>query len=181
MTTIVAVKKNGRVAIGSDTLTLFGNRKESCGRDVYDAGKIIQVGKNYIGLSGHSSWDLVIGAHFSKENFVPEWKNTEEIFETFNQMHSHLKSFSYLNSLALDYVPFESSDFGILVINSFGIFEVDYIRTVRHYSCFSAIGTGEEYALGAIKASYEYFENPADIAKLGLEAAAQFDRKQASQ
>ena len=54
---------------------------------------------------------------------------------------------------------------------------MDHVRVVRQFKHFFAIGTGEEYALGAIKAVYDLIDNPEEIAKIGIEASAQFDRK----
>lgn len=52
--------------------------------------------------------------------------------------------------------PLESSNFGLLIVNSHGIFEADHLGVVRQHKHFFAIGTGEEYALGAIKAVYDH-------------------------
>lgn len=177
MTTICAVKKGKRLCIASDTLTLFGSRKEVAGKHVYREGKIIQIGSNYIGTSGHASWGLVLNHYFSKKKVALEWQTAEQIFEIFNTLHKYLKEDYFFNPPPTRYVPLESSEFGILIINSYGIFEIDYQRTVRQHKHFFATGTGEEYALGAIKAVYDLIEDPKEIAKIGVEAAAQFDRK----
>lgn len=177
MTTICAVKKGKRLCIASDTLTLFGSRKEISGKHVYGEGKIIQVGSNYIGTSGHASWGLILNHYFSKQKVALEWQTAEHIFEIFSTLHQHLKEDYFFTPPPTRYAPLESSEFGILIINSYGIFEIDYQRTVRQHLYFSAIGMGEEYALGAIKAVYDLIDDPEEIAKVGIEAAAQFDRK----
>lgn len=177
MTTIAAVKKGKRLCIAADTLTLFGSRKEVAGKHVYRDGKIIQIGSNYIGTSGHASWGLVLNHYFSKKKAPLEWQTAEQIFEIFNTLHKHLKEYYFLDPSPSSYAPLECSDFGILIINSHGIFEIDYTRVVRQYLYFSAIGIGEEYALGAIKAVYDMLEDPEEIAKIGVEAGAKFDRK----
>jgi ATP-dependent protease HslVU (ClpYQ) peptidase subunit len=65
----------------------------------------------------------------------------------------------------------------ILVANSYGIFGVESRRAVQEYSKFSACGSGDEYALGAMYAAYNLPDKTAeDIARLGIEAAAQFDK-----
>lgn len=179
MTTIVAIKKEKRICIASDTLTLFGVRKEIAGKHVYDEGKILQIGDNFVGIAGHPSWKLILRRYFSKKKPISTWKTADEVFEVFNTLHRHLKDLYYLDPSYSKYEPVESSEFELLVANSHGIFEVDYLRVVRQYHRFSAIGTGEEYALGAIKALYNSLDDVEEIAKIGIEAAAQFDRKTA--
>lgn len=177
MTTICAVKKGKRLCIASDTLTRFGARKEISGKHVYDDGKIIQIGQNHVGMAGHPSWELILKHYFSQKENDFEWKTVDQIFETFNVLHHHLKETYFLNPGPSTYAPAECSNFEILIINPHGIFEIDYARVVRHYLYFSALGSGEEYALGAIKAVYDLIDDPEEIAKIGIEAAAQFDRK----
>lgn len=80
-------------------------------------------------------------------------------------------------SISLILVPFESSEFQLLIVNSYGIFEIEYSRMVRQCAMFGAIGTGEEYALGAISAVYDKIDSSQEIALHGLEAAAEFDKK----
>ncbi|MDP1834323.1 MAG: hypothetical protein Q8K75_00190 [Chlamydiales bacterium] len=179
MTTIVAVKKEKRICIASDTLTLFGERKEIAEKHVYDEGKILQIGNNFIGIAGHSSWSLVFKHYFSKKKRITTWETVDQVFEVFNTLHRHLKDLYYLDPSYSRYEPLESSEFDLIIANSNGIFEVDYLRVVRQYHSFSAIGTGEEYALGAIKALYSSLDDVEEIAKMGIEAAAQFDRKTA--
>lgn len=177
MTTLVAVQKNGRRCIASDSLTLFGSRKEISGKHVGSSEKIFQIGHNYIGISGHASWPLILKHYFSGKKKIPLWKTTDEIFETFNTMHRNLKDIYFLTPSYSPYEPVESSDLGIIIINSFGIFEIDYLRVCREHIDFCAIGTGEEYALGAMKALYNRMETPKEIAQAGIEAAALYDRK----
>lgn len=177
MTTVAAVKKGRRLCIASDSLALFGSRKEIDGKHVYGKGKIIQVGSNYIGMSGHPAWGLILNYYFLKLKRIPEWKMADQIFEFFCEMHQALKNNYFLDCKQSNFLPFEDSAYELLIINPNGIFEVEYSRLVRQYSKFSAIGTGEDYALGAIKAIYDKIDDPMEIAKIGIEAAAQFDRK----
>jgi len=176
MTTIAAVKKGKRLCLASDTLTTVGPRKEIADKHVSKKGKIIQIGPNYIGATGHASWSLVLTHYFSKKK-VLEWKTEKEVFEVFTSMHQQLKDKYHLHPPTLHFLPFESSEFSLLIINRHGIFEIEYSRAVRKYSQFSAIGSGEEYALGAIKSVYDRMEDPEEIAKIGIEAAAHFDQK----
>jgi ATP-dependent HslUV protease, peptidase subunit HslV len=178
MTTICAVKKGKRLCIASDSLALFGSRKEIDGKHVYD-GKIIQIGQNFVGASGHPSWGLILKHYFSQKANKFELKSADQIFDIINDFHQQLKTTYFLHLSYSRYEPLESSNFVFLIINSYGIFEADYLRTVRQHRHFFAIGNGAEYALGAIKAVYNLIDDAEKIAKIGIEAAAQFDRKTA--
>ncbi len=177
MTTLVAVKKGKRLCLASDSLAIFGSRKEESGRHIHEEAKFISIGPNLVGMSGHPSWGLVLTNYFSKKKTISLWKTPGQIFDLFNGMHEELKERYYLSPPSLKFIPFESSEFQLLIINTRGIFEVEYSRVVRQYSKYSAIGTGEEYALGAINAVYDRIGDAEEIAKIGIEAAAQFDRK----
>ncbi|MCH9626289.1 MAG: hypothetical protein S4CHLAM123_14850 [Chlamydiales bacterium] len=179
MTTIAAVKKGQRLCIAADTLACFGSRKEIAEKHVYDNGKIVQIGQNFVGFAGHPSWELILNHYFSKKKNILTWETADHIFEAFNTFHQHLKKKYFLAPSPARYVPLECSDFEFLIVNSHGIFEVDYVRVVRQHKYFSAIGSGEEYALGAIKAVYESIDDPEEMAKTAIGAAAQFDSKTA--
>ena len=176
MTTLVAVKKGKKICLASDGLSIFGSRKEQAEKHVYAEAKFISLGPNIVGMSGHHSWNLILTDYF-KNKTVPLWKTPHQVFEIFNTIHIDLKTSYYLTPPSCDFLPFESSELQLLIINTCGIFEVEYSRMVRQYNKYSAIGTGEEYALGAIQAVYGMLSEAEEIAKIGIEAAAQFDRK----
>lgn len=63
----------------------------------------------------------------------------------------------------------------VLIANPYGIFGVYGLRSVDEYNKYWAFGSGTDYALGALHASYDRFKDVKDIAKAAIEAAAQFD------
>ncbi|HZQ05437.1 MAG TPA: hypothetical protein VFD70_02580 [Anaerolineae bacterium] len=71
--------------------------------------------------------------------------------------------------------PYESSRILALICNPHGIFYITDMRSVTHFAKFWAIGSGQEYALGALYANYERYKNPLDIAKATMAAACEFD------
>ncbi len=109
-------------------------------------------------MSGHPSWGLILRNYFSKKKKISLWKTPGQIFDLFNDMHEELKERYYLNPPTLKFFPFESSEFHLLVVNVCGIFEVEYSRAVRQYNRYTAIGTGEECALGAMNAVYTIYQ-----------------------
>ncbi len=80
LTTIVVVRKNGRIAIGADALVTFGETRLPGAYEAND--KIIQVGDSYVGLAGTT-------AHFEVFRRVlagmdtPRLHSRHEVFETF--------------------------------------------------------------------------------------------------
>ena len=65
MTTIVAVRKNGYVAIAADTLTTFGNTRLHASQDA-SHDKILRIGDSYVGVCGSAAHHLVLSSLLAK-------------------------------------------------------------------------------------------------------------------
>jgi ATP-dependent HslUV protease, peptidase subunit HslV len=178
MTTIAAVKKGKRLCLAADTMTLLGDQKDAYKKQIKKREKIIRLGDNYLGSTGHTSWGLILSQYFSK-NDIPAWKTQDEIFDVFLEVHKKLKESYYLYSSTESLHPFASSEFSFLLINRYGIFEIEPNRAVYAHPLFAAIGSGEQYALGAIHALYDKESDPQYIAKRAIQVAAHFDQKTA--
>ncbi len=63
----------------------------------------------------------------------------------------------------------------MFVMNRFGLFALYSLRSVEQCERFAAIGSGSRYALGAMHAAYELEVPAEDVARLGVEAAIEFD------
>jgi len=177
MTTIAAARKGKKICIGSDSLTLFGNRKEKNCQISSRKDKIIKYQSMYLGFSGSAAWSEVLSDYFKNLKIKYGLDNVDSIYLEMLRLHKTLKEKYFLTSQQGNDDIFESSEHLILLINSKGIFEVDWMRNVREYSQIAAIGSGDEYALGAMKVVYEQESDPKIIVKKGLEAAAKFDQK----
>jgi ATP-dependent HslUV protease subunit HslV len=173
MTTIVAVKKNGTVAIAADSLTTFGDTR--LGRQYKgEHDKILKIGGSYIGLCGSSAHHLVISALLPKLEDV-KLGSRMEVYETFRRLHPVLKEQGYLNPKEDEDDPYESSQITALIVNSTGIYGVYSYREVFDYDRFWGIGSGRNFALGAMFAAYDRCKTAADVAKIGVMAGAEFD------
>lgn len=179
MSTLVVVKKNGVACIAADTLTCFGSKKQFA---IYDAhpNKIQPVGDSYLGLVGSAAHDLVVKSIFSREKKIPSFQNRLEIFEFVRKLHPRLKEEYFLNPKEEDDDPYESSQMDMFIANRYGIFGIFSLREVFEYQKFWAIGSGNEYALGAMYATYEHLDSAEAIAKVGIEAGIEFDDGSAS-
>jgi len=175
MTTIVAVKKNGSVAIAADTLTMWGSMKESA-EHIVNHEKILKFQDNYLAFTGSASFKLVVEHWLNKQKRKPKFDSIENIFGSWLSFHKHLKDDYFLRPEDDDADEFETSRMNVLIANTKGIFSVGVLRTVNEYSRFTAFGSGCDFAVGAMRAIYEDETKSAeDIAKIGIEVAAEFD------
>jgi ATP-dependent HslUV protease, peptidase subunit HslV len=176
MTTIAVVKKNGRIAIAADTLVTFGDTRLP---GEYEANqKIIQVGDSFIGLAGST-------AHFEVLRRVltalerPRLHSRQDVFETFLKAHQVLKDQYFLNPKEEDDDPYESSQITALIANPSGIYGIYSYREVFSFERFWAIGSGRNFALGAMYAAYEGGRDARTVAQIGVDAGTEFDKSSA--
>jgi ATP-dependent protease HslVU (ClpYQ) peptidase subunit len=173
MTTIVAVKKNGMAAIAADSLTTFGDTR--LGRQYKgEHDKILRIDGSWIGLCGSSAHHLVISSLLPKLEDV-RLGNRMEVYETFRRLHPVLKEQGYLNPKEDEDDPYESSQITALIANGTGIYGVYSYREVFDYDRFWGIGSGRNFALGAMFSAYDRCKTAAEVAKIGVMAGAEFD------
>ena len=174
MTTIVAVRKNGFVAIAADTLTTFGNTRLPAAMDA-SHDKILHYGDSFIGICGSAAHHLVLANLLAKAPDLP-LNSKAAIFESFRNLHPRLKEECFLNPKEEEEDPYESSQLTALIANSSGIYGVYSLREVFEYTQFWAIGSGHEFALGALHHAYDLYDNAMDIAHNGIKAGIAFDK-----
>ena len=174
MSTIVVVKKGDLAAIAADTLSTAGSTK---GHSKYfaDYKKILTFGDSYIGVVGSSAHNNVLASIIRKYPEHLSFDSVEQIFETYLRLHPILKDEFYLMTKEEDDDPYESSQIDALIANPQGIFGMFSWREVKEYSRFWAIGSGRNYALGAMYAVYDQIDDPEEIARVGVAAGCEFD------
>lgn len=179
MSTIVAVLKNDIACIAADSLTSFGETRQAA-EFVIDSDKILRfAGDNYIGIVGSAAHHLVMQDLLQKHADKIDFGNRFSIFESMRQLHPILKDEYYLNSKDDDDDSYESSRVDALIVNRSGIFGLYSLREVDQYSRFWAVGSGAEFALGAMKVAYDLLDDAESIARAGIEAGACFDTSSA--
>jgi ATP-dependent HslUV protease, peptidase subunit HslV len=177
MTTLVAVRKNGEIAIAADSLTTFGDTRLSAAFDqTYD--KIVRYRGTYVGLCGSAAHQLVFESLLAKHGDL-DFSTKSTIFETFRKLHPILKEQHFLNPREEEDDPYESTQITALIANEHGIFGVYSMREVFEYTQYWAVGSGREFALGAMYAQYGRLKSAAAVARLGVEAGATFDKNSA--
>ena len=184
MSTIVAAVKNGVACIAADSLTSFGDTKQSA-EFVVNSDKILSLpnstthdnvqNQTYMGVVGSAAHHLVLQNlvvdHADKINL----SDRMSIFVTLKTIHPILKEEYFLNSKEEDEDSYESSRVDALIMNTNGIFGLYSLREVEQYSRFWAVGSGSEFALGAMQTAYEIYDTAEQIAQAGVVAGATFD------
>ena len=173
MTTLTVVKKDGVAAMAADSLTTFGDTR--LGRAYKgEHDKILQIGDTLIGLCGSSAHPLVLTSSLA-QLAEPRFGSRAEVFETFRRLHPILKEHAFLNPKEDEDDPYESSQLTALIVNPAGIFGVFSLREVFEFDRFWAIGSGRQFALGAMHALYDSGASASTIATAGVEAGIEFD------
>ncbi len=178
MSTIVVVKKNGKVCIAADSLTTFGDLR--MGSD-YDAAhdKVQSYNDGYFGIVGSAAHALVMESIIKNDKVKIDFSDRMAIFETFRELHPVLKDSYFLNAKDEDDDPYEASHIDALICNEKGIFGIYSLREVSEYNKFWAIGSGSEYALGAMHAVYDRLNSAEEIATAAIEAGTEFNNASA--
>jgi len=184
MSTIVAAVKNGVACIAADSLTSFGDTKQSA-EFVVNSDKILSLPNStmsadslsmtYMGIVGSAAHHLVLQNLVVDHADKVDLSDRMSIFITLKTIHPILKEEYFLNSKEEDEDSYESSRVDALIMNENGIFGLYSLREVEQYSRFWAVGSGSEFALGAMQTAYEIYDTAEQIAQAGVVAGATFD------
>ncbi len=174
MSTIVVVRKSGKVVIAAETMSSFGDTKVIA-KYLRGRSKIHKCGSSYIGVLGSAAHNNVLASLIRKYQRRLSFNGVENIFETCLKLHPILKNEYFLNVVEGDNDDYESSQMESLIANPMGIFAVYSWREVFEHERFWALGSGTSYALGAMHAAYDLVEQPEEIATMGITAACEFD------
>jgi ATP-dependent protease HslVU (ClpYQ) peptidase subunit len=168
------VEKDGVACMAAETLTSFGSWKQPA-KYTLRPEKILRVGDSYLGVVGLVANRTVLESVFSSGLALPEVQNELELFEFSRELHRKLKDDYFLNTGDPNVDAYESTQMTLFLMNRFGLFGLYSNRTVEQYERFAAVGSGAGFALGAMYAAYELDAEAEDIARLGVEAGAEFD------
>ncbi len=173
MTTIVVVRKGGKAALAADSLTTFGSTRLA---PAYDRNphKIIAFRDSFIGVAGSAAHQLVLENLLGKNPDLA-LHGKESIYESFRRLHPQLKDEAFLNPKEEDDDPYESSQMTVMIANPSGIFAVYSMREVFEFDRFWAIGSGRDFALGAMHVAFPRAKSAEQVARVGVEAGAEFD------
>lgn len=174
MSIALVVQKGSRVCIAADTQSNWGSLIQS-NRYSENASKIQILNGSYVAVTGAGAHKMVLRHFFQKHSDKLDLSGADAIFSTWLNLHSHLIEDYHLNSGAGNDDTYEPSKLTALIANQTGIYIVASWRSVDRLKRFWAIGSGQEYALGAMHAVYDDCDDVRDIATAGLNAAIEFD------
>lgn len=178
MTTCVVVRKNNQIAIAADSLVTFGDTRLSSAYEVNQ--KIFPIGGSYVTLAGTAAHFPVMRKLLTDMGEQCKLGNRDEVFTTFSRVHQILKENYFLNTKEDEDDPYESSQITSLIANPQGIFGVYSYREVFSFDRFWGIGSGRNFALGAMYAAYDGTHDARAIAEIGVKAGAEFDKSSAA-
>ena len=173
MTTIVVVRKGDSAVIAADSLTTFGTTRLA---PAYDRSpeKIVPYRDSFIGVAGSAAHQLVL-ENILKRNPSLDLHGKAAIYESFRRLHPILKDETFLNPKEEEDDPYESSQMTVMIANPSGIFAVYSMREVFEFDRFWAIGSGRDFALGAMFVLYDQAKDVASVATAAIHAGAEFD------
>jgi ATP-dependent protease HslVU (ClpYQ) peptidase subunit len=171
MTILVAVKKSGRVFVGADRMTTFGNEYAT---DLVNGSKIIRLKHGYVATTGYSLLDNVI-EHLYKTNHKMvdnAFNDRHDVFSFFLSLYNEMKkSYTLVDSGKDTYANFYNA---FLVVTAKSIYGISSNLSVHEYEKFAARGSGSDYSLGCLYGCYDLLDNGFEIARLALEAACRY-------
>jgi len=174
MSIAVAVQKDGVIALATDSVTTFGEHQEST--DNLDTNKIRNIGEVYLASAGWSVYDNIIDDFLAKQEQVPQLADKVSIYNFFLSLWKALHNdYSFVKDQGSDEKsPFGDLDASFIVVNTKGIFHVSSDMAVTKFEKYTTIGSGVDYALGAINACYAD-KSVEEIARIAVETTSKFN------
>ncbi|MCA9233317.1 MAG: hypothetical protein KDA57_21915 [Planctomycetales bacterium] len=175
MSIIVVVRKGNSAAIASDFQTTYGSMTVPGEMRRYPR-KIHLINEAYLGIIGSIAHHNVMLSLASSKPDLFKFANGDEIAATLRKIYPILRDEYYLLSSEDDNdQEYESSQMSGLILSKGGIFSFSSYREVSEYEAFWAAGSGIEYGLGALEATYNSMQNAKAIAETAVRAACKFD------
>ncbi len=175
MSIAVAVRKNGRIALASDSQTSFGTSRIP--GDNLRTSKVREVGGSLLAATGWGLYENIFDDFLSRHPNT-ELEGRQGIFAFFLAFWKELHDrYSFVRDQCdkEDDSPFGSLDSSFLVVNAGGIFHVSADMSVTSFERYYAIGSGADFSLGALCAIYGTHDDPVPLSRQAVEAAIAFD------
>jgi ATP-dependent HslUV protease subunit HslV len=175
MSIVVAARKGREIVLAADGQTSFGSQRVAS--DNHRAAKILRLGGALVATTGWSLYanildDLAAGGK------VPALGSQRAIFAFFQKFWKLLHDrYPFVKDQAEkdDDSPFGDMGATFLVAGAGGLFHVACDTSVTRFEKFYAIGSGADYALGALHVLYDEIDDADALARRAVAAAIQFD------
>lgn len=174
MSIVVAITKNNRTVMASDTMGFYGSQRVPT--DNSKVVKIRRVGTALLAMTGWTVYDNIFEDFLAQEK-TPALGSSKEIFTFFLGLWKELhERYPFVNDQADNKdSPFGDLDASFLIANGSGIYKISSDTNVSRFDKYYAIGSGSDYALGAVFTTYDRSDDAADLARRAVETAMNFD------
>lgn len=176
MSVIAAVRKARRLVIAADSQDNFGDLRPP--PDNHSALKLREIDSAWIGCSGWAIYDDLLGHYLRKRSAKTALHSREDVFDFFLKFWRAIRTdYPFVNeqSRSEDKTPFADLDATFLIASPGGIFLVSSNMSVSSFAKYYAIGSGGDYALGALHALYDGVSDPSELARRAIDAAKAYD------
>ena len=175
MSIAVAVRKDDEIVIATDSITSFGSLQLD--QSNHAAPKVVTIGDVHIAGTGWSKYDNILRDYVDRSRKKIELTTETGIFKFFHRLWTDLhEHYSFVNDQVDDKeTPFGDLDSSFLIAAPTGIFYVSSDMSVTEMKRYFAIGSGQDYALGACYTLIDGQLNAAEIADRSVRAACAFD------
>ena len=175
MSIAVAVRKNARIALATDSQTNLGSERVPAAN--MSGPKYMQIGDAYLAATGWTLYSNILADVLARRRGVPRLDSEANIFKFFSRLWEDLhERYNFVKDQADDAdSPFGSLDSTFLVVCARGIFGVASDLSVLRYERYFAIGSGAPVALGAVHALYDSDCDADAIARSAAGAAIDHD------
>jgi ATP-dependent HslUV protease subunit HslV len=175
MSIALAIEKNGEMIVAADTLTSFGHTKVP--PTLHAAQKIRRIGGSYLAATGWGLYENILDDVLARRGNI-RLGSRERIFAFFLRLWTDLhKRYSFVDDQIdeKESGPFGNLDSTFLVANRAGIFYVGPDMSVTQVKHYFAIGSGAQFALGALHALHGTRLDAEAMARHAVAAAIGFD------
>lgn len=173
MSVAVAVRKGGRTVLAADSLVNFGGQRfpaENC-----RFRKIYRVGESVLAWTGWTLYEELLVAHL-EEHPLPELRTEPDVFAFFKEFWLSLdERRTFTRAERNNNSPFPDLGSTFLLTNRAGIFRVATDMDVTRFDQYTAVGSGGDYSLGALRILYDQLDDPAEIARRAVQVGIDFN------
>ena len=175
MSIAVAVRKNARIVLATDSQTNLGSERVPAAN--LSGPKFMPIGDVYMAATGWTLYSNIFADLLARRRAVPRLDSETNIFKFFTGLWVDLhERYNFVKDQADDAdSPFGSLDSTFLVVCAQGIFGVASDLSVLRYERYFAIGSGAPVALGAVHALYESESDAEALARSAAVAAIDHD------
>jgi len=175
MSIAVAVRKGRQIVLAADSQSNLGAFKVD--PDNLVCSKIQRIGSSLLATTGWGLYENIIDDFVAKKK-RPPLTNKVSIFRFFLALWKDLHDrYPFVNDQPDrdDDSPFGDLDASFLVVNTAGIFYVASDLSVTVFEKYYAVGSGADFALGAISVLYDEEVDAEHMARRAVETALMFD------